>query len=118
MNSIDLLNSMRGGEGLAHFADRLEARLTPIGALNLLGVATRIAPEQEAIAFCDAFLGYHSIGHPIASFINAYDDAKWHASYASPVERKAYCFAHYQAMTPSHQVAFQEHILGDWRAAS
>ena len=117
MNKIDLLNTTIGGAGLLPFADRLESRLTPLGRLNLLGVALRSAPEREAIYLCDAFLASHSIGHPVPAFLNIYDDAKWHAANATPTEQKAYCLAHYQAMSATDQASFQAHIGNNRKAA-
>jgi hypothetical protein len=110
MSSIDLLNNMRGGDGLGPIADHLEASLTPIGVLRLMAVALRIAPEQEAVGLCDAFLGYHSAGYPIPSFLGVVDDAKWHASIATPSEGKVYCLAHFQSMTTEDQARFLSYV--------
>ena len=104
--SIDLLNAMRGGEGLAPFADRLETRLTAMGRLNLLAIAIRIAPESERLELMSAAMGDLTRGQPMAPFFCIAVEAKDWATYASLAERKYYAAAIFNTFGPSERAAF------------
>lgn len=84
-------------------AAKFEAALTSVGKLNLLGIGLRIAPRNEAVALCDAFLIDMAAGATPAPlfFENVMSDASIHAAACTASENKAYCLAHYRAL-PSH----------------
>ena len=64
MNSIDILNNPTGSEWFIPLSDRLEALPTPVGALNLLGVAIRIAPPDEGLELMSAAMRDLTCQHP------------------------------------------------------
>lgn len=109
MNAISELNN-------SHFpyavADRFEAHLTPQGALNLLGVGLRIAPRTEALALVDAFMADSATGTPLPSLVGVMEDARFHASLATVLERKAYSLAHFEALPQRHRDGFLSYVSG------
>lgn len=109
MSSIDALNAPAFPEWVS---DRFETHLNPIGRLNLLAVGLRIAPRKEALQLVDAFMADNAAGNPLPSLVSAMDDARWHASTATPQERKAYSLAHFEALPKQQQSGFLEFVQG------
>ncbi len=84
----------------------LSARLTLEQRGALAWAALRALPDQTADCVCQDRATI--AGCPVPSFDpdTIMEDATWHASVSSPMERKAYSAAHFQAMDLSDRVAF------------
>ena len=116
MNSIDILNNPTGPGWHIPLSERLEALLTPVGALNLLGVAIRMAPRDEGLELMSAAMRDLTCGQPMVPFFCIADEAKHWATYASLEERKYYAAAIFNTFTPDERAAFLG--FADRRAAA
>ncbi len=106
MNSIEHLNGTNDSKELIPFADRLEGRLSAAGALNLLAVAIRIAPRDEALELMLAAMHDFSSGPPLPSFVSIAEEAKDWAAFATLVERKNYAAAIFNTFSANERAAF------------
>ncbi|WP_127114043.1 hypothetical protein [Shimia sediminis] len=85
------------------------ARLTIQERAALAWAALRSldSPEQAEMV---AEAVFEFAGHPLPTFLNPMDDARWWASFASLAERKAFALAAYEALSTREQMAFRRHI--------
>ena len=85
------------------------ARMTTAerAALSWASLRSLDTPEQVELV-AESVL--KPAGCPLPTFLSPMADARWHAAYASPTERKAYALAHYEALSPREQMAFRKHI--------
>lgn len=68
-------------------------------------------PSDAALILSDA-LNKLRIGAPIPALMNAMDEARTWAEWATPDERKAYCLASFNAMPPKDQAGFLAYVIG------
>lgn len=66
-------------------------------------------PSDAALIMSDA-LERMRIGAPVPPLMNALDEAKDWASFATPFERKAWLLACFNACTPKEQAGFLAHV--------
>jgi hypothetical protein len=76
---------------------------------------------REAIRECDPIvaalilsdeLERLRLGAPVPPLMNAMDDARAWADWATPYEVKAFCLACYNAMSPKDQAGFLAYVTG------
>ena len=106
MNTIQLLNETTEPTALIPFADSLEAKLSPMGASNLLCVAIRTAPPEAACTLMNGALNDLSAGQPRAALLSYADEARFWTNLAPLEERKVYMAAIWQSLSTSEQSAF------------
>ena len=106
MNNIQFLNHTTEPKLLIPLADRLEAKLSPLGASNLLCVAIRTAPHEAACTLMHGALCDLSAGTPLPPLISYADEARFWVSLAPLSERKVYLAAIWQTLPYSEQSAF------------
>ncbi len=81
-----------------------EARLEPVERYELArSVMLAMRPEDTEALFADVLGG---AGYPLPTFFDPLDDAQGWADLANPIERRAYCFAAFMAMTKREQRDF------------
>lgn len=68
-------------------------------------------PQDVALILSDE-LDRLRQGMPAPPLLNAMDEAREWASWATPPERKAYCLACYDELSPTDQGGFLAHIMG------
>ncbi len=91
-------------------------RLTVGERQALATAALGTLPEDEAHEVAEAFL--RPFCGPIPPFLNAMDEARHWAGWASEVERKAAMAACWEALSESDRAAFLEWAQGQGRAAA
>ncbi|WP_054302842.1 hypothetical protein [Gemmobacter sp. LW-1] len=72
-------------------------------------------PADAALIMSDA-LERMRPGAPVPPLLNALDEARTWAEWATPFERKAFCLASFNALSPKEQAGFLAHVSG--RAAA
>lgn len=112
MNTLTFLNTSGEPSALIAYADRLEERLTPIGAANYLAIAIRITAPTTACEIMDVALRDLSAGQPNVAFLSYADDARNWTSLASLPERKCYLAAIFQSLCRKDQIAFWDYAQG------
>lgn len=102
----DLLNEATERLVLERVANLLELKLTPMGALNLLAIAIRIAPRDFALQVMSKAIVDLSQGQPLPSFMSFAEDAQNWAALASVLERKHYATAILNSFTAREKADF------------
>lgn len=102
----DLLNEASERLELERMANILEMKLTPMGALNLLAVAIRIAPRDLALQVMSKAIMDLSQGQPLPEFMSFAEDAQIWAMLASSIERKYYAAAILNSFTAREKANF------------
>ena len=95
-------------EAWGGFSVVARARLTACERAGLAVAALGSLSEQEAIAAAASLLG--AAGDPLPPFLGGMEDARTWANWATVNELKAYALAAFEAMPPSDQAAFFQHI--------
>jgi len=69
--------------------------------------------RDDAVVLMSAALTDMSAGAPLLQvWVDALDDARWWASFATPLEHKAYALACFDALRPKSQAAFLAKVQG------
>jgi hypothetical protein len=80
-------------------------------AITLIKSIENCDQADAALIMSDA-LDRLRLGAPLPPLLNAMDEARHWASWATPAEHKAYCLACYEAMSASDQAAFWAFVTG------
>ena len=84
------------------------ARLSIVERAGLAVASLRSLPDVLALDTAAAAIGM--AGDPLPPFLGGMEDARSWASWASPVELKAYALAAFEAMSAKDKAAFFHHI--------
>lgn len=95
-------------EAWAGFAAVAAVRLSETERAALAFWALKALGADNALMTAAASIG--TDGAPLPTFLGGMDDARFWARLATPIERKAYALAIYEAMAPSDQAAFSQYI--------
>lgn len=95
-------------EAWADFSFVAKARLSVFERAAIAVACLRSMPELFAMDTAAAALG--CAGDPAPAFMGGMEDARDWASFASPLELKAYALAAFEAMPAKDRAAFFQHI--------